>query len=46
MPKKVDKIAKAIMRETNKSKDSAYAIANYVYGKMKKKKKSKKKGKR
>jgi len=52
MPKKVEQIAKAIMRDSNKSKSSAYAIANYVYGKMKKKKKkkskkkTKKKGKR
>lgn len=45
MPKKVEQIAKAIMRDTKKSKDSAYAIANYVYGKMKKKKKKKAKKK-
>lgn len=43
MPKKLERIKKAVMR-TGKSESDAYAIAQSVYKKMKKK--SKKKGKK
>lgn len=39
MPKKLEQIKKAIMRDKGKSEADAYAIATFVYNKMQKKKK-------